>query len=205
VKEHFFRIYAKNIKEDNMYKNLLILLSFIAIMTACNTGGKKETREITKVGVAEFETRAAGLVDSLIQIQGTVSHTCKEGGKRMFIFDENPDILVKIDASDKVDKFDAELEGNDVLVEGYIRELRIDETYLSNWEKELGQGASGDVKVHTGIHGGGDADSAERAQIEGYRTQIMDSGTDHLSFYSVECIKLEILTGKEKSDDSGNK
>jgi len=187
-----------------MYKNYFILLSLMAIMTACNTGEKKETSEITRVGVAEFETRAAGLVDSLIQVQGTVAHTCKEGGKRMFIFDGNPDIRIKIDASDKVDKFDAELEGNDVLVEGYVRELRIDEAYLSNWEKELSQGTSGDEKIHTGIHEGDDEDAAERAQIEGYRTQILDSGTDHLSFYSVECIKLETLTGQEKSDDTGN-
>ena len=54
----------------------------------------------------------------------------EHGGKKMFIFDENEDTRVKIEAGEGIPSFDASLEGSDVLVSGMLKELIIDETYL---------------------------------------------------------------------------
>ena len=46
----------------------------------------------------------------------------------MFLIGENPDMRVKITASDKVSVFDAELEGSTVYVRGIVEPIEDEET-----------------------------------------------------------------------------
>jgi len=81
------------------------------------------TDKITVVKPDNFQDMAADLVGKEVEIEGMVVHVCKHGGKKMFIIGENPDVSVKITASDKVSVFEPELEGSTVHVKGIVEPM----------------------------------------------------------------------------------
>lgn len=90
-------------------------------------------QEIAQVKPAEFPDKAETYMGQKIQIEGLVVHVCKHGGKKMFIVGEDPEVRVKIDASDEVTVFDTELEGSTVMVQGIVQPM--DEEELPESEK----------------------------------------------------------------------
>ncbi len=203
-----------------MYKNLFLIVIMAAFMVSC--GGNKQdqtadSQEATyeapvKITVAEFDDKAGELVGEMVVVYGTVDHVCQHGGKRMFIIDQGTDGRVKIVTGEDMDSFNTDLEGSTVAVEGYIDELRIDEAYLTEWENELMMQAE-EGEMEEGEHEGGAHEGSqlgEKAdqglhvegmkQIESYRQQIKESGTDHLSFYSIVCTNYK--TKKDQETES---
>lgn len=189
-----------------MLRNFLVITSVIIMLASC--GGKKGQNDqvgltdstsiqTTLITVAGFDSMAPNLVDKPVQIKGMVSHTCRHGGKRLFLIETDPDVAVEVLASDKITKFEQEIEGNDILVSGMVRELRIDEPYLSNWETELKEKGKSDNKVHKNHDPDKNPEgvdiSAELEQIIGYRDQLKEAGVDHLSFFTVECESFDII------------
>jgi hypothetical protein len=170
----------------------LFILSLV-ILSSCNFSGNKEASEANDtvlITVLTFDTTAHNYVDKPVWIAGTVTHTCKHGGERMFIADGNDSILVEVTTGPNIPKFDESLIGSRIKVLGNVRELRIDNKYLNEWEAELKKPAENhEAGVHTGEKGHEDQSADDKfAQINAYRDQIKQSGTDHLSFYSVEAI-----------------
>jgi hypothetical protein len=177
-----------------MFKNLtgLIVLTFL-FLSSCNFNAKEEAanaNDTTLLTVLTFDTSAHSYVDKPVWIEGTVSHTCKHGGKRMFLADGNDSVLVEVTTGPDIVKFEDALIGSRVKVLGNLRELRIDDKYLNEWEAELKQPAQNtETGVHTGQKGHEDQTAADKfAQINSYRQQLKESGTDHLSFYSIEAM-----------------
>lgn len=191
----------------------------LAIAVACNNQQKNDDNtealeeetmeEIAELTVANFSEMAGTYSGKQIMIKGTVSHTCKHGGKRMFIIDEGTEESVKVEAGENIASFDAELEGSDVIVTGILAELIVDEAYLNNWENEVLEETSEEYKIHTGDHEGEHGEEGEDGeyaegeteedhhgtdleQIEDLRNTLKESGKDHLSFYSIECISYEV-------------
>ncbi len=128
-----------------MAKNLFILFVLVAFIVSCNntqnktaeTTDQETVEEIAMLVIADFDNVAEKYVGKEVQIKGLVNHTCKHGGKRMFIIDEETEQTVKIEAGENISSFDAELEGSVVEVNGIVNELIIDEAYLLEWEEEL--------------------------------------------------------------------
>jgi hypothetical protein len=193
-----------------MNKKNLTLLGMTIILVACNNSQKntKEkaiANEPVNITVTDFLSKADEYVDQEVKIKGTVSHTCKNGGKKMFIFDDNEDTRVKIDAGEGIASFDASLEGSDVVVSGILKELIIDETYLIEWEQEVNAEMNNpelesDTAAVAEHEDGGLGEAADQGahvsaieSIADYRKQIKESGKDHLSFYSIECNSYEVL------------
>lgn len=178
-----------------MIKKFTILLLFSGLFfLACNTGTKDSAKiDPVKVAVLTFDQDAAKYVDTAVVIEGTVFHTCREGGKRMFLADGNDSVLVEVTTGPDIPKFDEKLVGSRVKVFGKVKELRIDEKYLAEWENELKNPAAKEgTGVHTGEKGHQDQGVEQKmAQINSYRDQIKQSGTDHLSFYSIEAASFE--------------
>jgi hypothetical protein len=179
----------------------LILFPFIAVLllAACNTGNSDKAAgakaDTIRIAVLTFEQDAAKYVDSAVVIEGTVFHTCKYGGKRMFLVDGTDSILVEVTTGPDIPKFDEKLVGSRVRVFGTVKELRIDEKYLAEWENEVkNPKASETTGVHTGAKGHEDQGTREKLdQINAYRDQIRQSGKDHLSFYTVEALSFTEL------------
>jgi len=171
-------------------RKVLFTLALSFILFSCgNNSQKTDTpvvteKEAVKLTVSELLGNPDKYVDQKIIVNGIVDHVCKNGGKKMFILGVNPENRVKITTGENISVFDVELEGSDVTVEGIFTELRIDEEYLAKWEDELSQ----ENEEH-GEHNESGKEHAEGLdQITALRNQIKESGEDHISQYSVECI-----------------
>ena len=70
-----------------------------------------------------FQDFAAANVGKEVEIKGMVVHVCRHGGKKLFIIGEDPEMRVKINASDKVSVFEPELEGSTIDVVGVIEPI----------------------------------------------------------------------------------
>jgi hypothetical protein len=174
-----------------MTKKLFVLAAMAFIFAACNnaTSDQSQAAEMAMITCEDFSTNPDDFVGQEIMIQGTAVHVCQHGGKRMFIIGEDPDERIKVTTGDEIEAFDVELEGSDVEIIGIVDELRVDEAYLTNWENEvMADNPESEMKIHKGEegheHDEGDAE-AELEQINDLRAQLLESGEDHLSFYSI--------------------
>jgi len=178
-------------------KNLTLLIGFFVLaMVSCNPGlDRADTAKAVKVSVLTFEQQAAELIDKAIVIEGTVLHTCKHSGKRMFLVDGNDSIRVEVTAGKNITKFDEKLVGSRVLVVGTLKEEKIDEKYLNEWENEVKKPVENhNAGIHTGAQGHEDQGTQDKLdQINSLRDDLKKSGKDHLSFYSVEADRFEEL------------
>ena len=178
-----------------MTRNILIIILSIFIFAACDQGLKKaeadHSRDTVKMAVLTFDQKADSFVNRSVVIEGTVLHTCKHGGKRMFIVDGTDSIRVEITAGQDITKFDEALAGSRVRVFGILKEERIDTKYLNEWEAEVKKPVEDhNVGVHTGAKGHEDQGTQEKLdQISALREDLKKSGKDHLSFYSIEASK----------------
>lgn len=198
-----------------MIKRLFYLGLVLSISLACSNQSttsdeassinEEANQEIAELSVANFNTDAGEHIGNNVRITGTVNHTCKHSGKRMFIVDEDTEENVKIEAGENIDNFDAELEGSVVVVTGTVKAQIVDEAYLDEWENEIIEGDTEEMKLHDGEHAGqgnhgeGESQEGEEPKGEGLtkinnlRTMLSESGKDHLAFYSLECISYEVL------------
>ena len=186
-------------------KKIIYLLFAVALITACNSQGDKKLPTPT-FDLTQLEEMAPNYVGQEVVLTGIIDHVCKHGGKRMFIVGSTPDARIRIDAGEET-SFDASLEGGTVYITGIMEELRIDSAYLDKWEKEVlaEQGGEAASKVHMGEEGHEDHESDashDLQRIADYRTAILDSGKDHLSFYSVKCIKYEVTEEAPKAAEA---
>jgi hypothetical protein len=178
-----------------MTKNLLYFILFIFLVSSCDQGVKKDeadhSKDTIKMSVLTFDNEADSFVNRIVEIEGTVLHTCKHGGKRMFLVDGTDSLRVEITAGESITNFDENLVGSRVRVLGILKEERIDAKYLNEWEAEVKKpGENHSVGIHTGAKGHEDQGVQDKLdQINNYREEIKNSGTDHLSFYSIEASK----------------
>jgi fructose-specific component phosphotransferase system IIB-like protein len=207
---------------QNIYKTTLLnmkklfLVLFAATMfAACNNSQNSATIDNpadeqmseapVEITLAEFSDKAEGLVGKQIVFTGIVDHTCKHGGKRMFIVDENSDAHLKVESGENISSFDASLEGSEVKVVGIVNEKIIDKAYLDEWEADVQKEIESSKNLHMGNHEKGkegegeEENEAEESmnQIKNLREMLAESGKDHLSFYSVECVEYEVIPDKE--------
>ena len=151
-----------------MIKKALGILAIAAILVSCgNKEQKKEEaccdKSKTTVTVDQVMADITSFVDKDLVIAGTVNHVCSHGGKRMFIMGEDPDVAIKITPNEEIGSFEKELEGSHVMVTGVLKELRIDEAYVADIEKELQEGADHEA-VHD--HSGGTHDESHEVSEE---------------------------------------
>lgn len=173
-----------------MIKNLLAVVTIALLFVSCGNNAPEEKTILT---VEQTLEQIQDLVDSTITIEGTVVHVCRHGGGKMFLVGENPESKIKIVAGDVVTMFERELEGSDVIVEGKIIELRIDEAYLIQWEQELTEEIAADTLAEV-------ADEA----VEG-ETEVSDEtveGKTGVADEAVEAVEVETEV-EEKEGDCG--
>ena len=191
----------------------IVAMAFIAVSCDNTTTKKEEStkseqiapEQITTVTLAEFDNKVGDLVGKKIAITGTVDHICKHGGQKLFIVDTESDGRVKVTPDENIAAFNSELEGENIDIVGIVEEQRIDEAYLREWEEEiLADSDMGDDKgegKHLGGNmekGGSDADENEEMEkVNHLREMLVESGDDHLSFYSILCVEYKVIDDKE--------
>ncbi len=194
-------------------KNLFYLFAIVTIGTlnfSCNNNGNKSANDSlnTKtIFIDSFLASPDNWANKEITIKGTVSHVCRESGKKLFLFDKNPDNTVKINAGGQFSVFDIALEGSDVEVKGkVIEDARIDEQYLTEWETEIknsiddgvvktckadGKTVTGQAKQNNKQVVRTDSVNDPYAEVKEMRKKLEESGKTYIPIYAIECITLK--------------
>lgn len=180
-----------------MIKKVLGIFIITTILFSC--GNKTEKKEaanvktVKAITVDSLKSNIENFVDKDVVVGGIVNHVCSHGGKRMFIMGENPDMVIKVTPNDKIGVFEKELEGNLVFAIGILKELRINEEYVANLEKELESGSDNEA-IHDHSAGTHDeeAENEKKAQVESMRTQISESENGYYSQYWIEANELKV-------------
>lgn len=176
-------------------KLFALFILVMGFLSSCDSGIKEEARDTKndtiQITVLSFAGQADTLANRQVIIEGTVLHTCKHGGKRMFLVDGSDSIRVKITAGPEITKFDESLVGSRVRVFGTLKEERIDEKYLNEWENEVKNPKENhEAGVHSGAKGHEEETPQDKlANIASLRADLKASGKDHLSFFSIEASK----------------
>jgi hypothetical protein len=182
-------------------KNLFLLLIISAfIFAGSSCGNKSADSSGNKITVANFLDSAGKWANKEITITGTVSHVCRESGKKLFLFDKDPDQTVKVNAGKEVSGFDIKLEGSDVEIVGtVVEDARIDKTYLDEWEADIKeQIESGEKKVCTAennavkVQNSDSTKAKESAEdpykaVNEYRKKLEASGKTYIPYYAIDC------------------
>jgi len=172
-----------------MFKQITYFVAIALTLSACSeTVNQKETNDKTdgtngakvELTVENFDQVAGKYVNKEVVISGLVTKICPHGGKSMHLTGEdNSEMGIKT----KGDRFANELTGSKVAVTGVVKELRVDEKYLKEQEKES-------MSEHL-ENGDDDAFNATADEIAADRAAILASEKDYISYYSFEYISHE--------------
>ena len=200
-------------------KKYLLILTVVALFTTscCEDAQKNENAnntdvivvdEVTTLSLANFDDKVGDFVGKQIQLEGTVDHICQHGGQKLFLVSEDSDARVKIVPDEEIAAFNTDLEGDNIVLVGIVEEQRIDEAYLKEWEEEIKAGMEVDDKGE-GIHTKEESvegceyseEPEEMKKVNHLREMIKESGSDHLSFYSVLCTSYDVVENNDNDDD----
>ena len=169
----------------------LILIAIVTLAVACNSNApkdetvkKSEITEQAKLFTSDDLLKdISNQIDKEVAVKGTVVHVCKHGGKKLHLIGENPDERLIVFATEEVGKFERELEGSDIVLNGVVREKRIDEAYLDKWAAEMEEHHKDDEDK--------DAFHKEQENIEKMRAEVKASEKGYISKYRIEAKKFE--------------
>lgn len=189
---------------------MVALMAFTFIGISC--GNKPNNRVNETAPTAEAVTDALE-IDSLlanaetlagkeVTIEGVCTHTCKHGAKKIFLMGSDDTQTIRVE-SGTLGAFDTKCINSIVQVTGTLKEQRIDEAYLQNWEAQLkaqtaqkhGEG-EGEAGCSTEKKARGETASTSEDRIADFRAKIASrkakSGKEYLSFYFMEATSYDI-------------
>lgn len=183
-------------------KQLFFLFASLFLLTSCASSGSKsdnsETANTTKaakarsvdiskaVNVASLMKIAAENVDKEVVIKGVVTHVCKHSGKRCFLKDESSDNSIRVEAKGEIGGFNSELNGTRLVVKGVVREKRLSEKYINQWEqKTIDQKEQAEINENQC--------SAELANIKEMRDWMAANNKNFYSVFYVDGINYEVI------------
>lgn len=176
-----------DLKYNYMTRNIITLLLIVGLFSSCceSTNDSEETNqetvqisaaELPVVTIGTFDAEAGNYVDQEVKVSGIVDHLCKHGGKKLFMVSDDGDLHVESE-----ERFDEELSGLDITVNGIVREFRVDEAYCLKMEED-------NIQSHKTGETEDDLYERKMEQIQYYRDSMSTAGTDHLSYYSIEYV-----------------
>ena len=189
-------------------KSFLILATAL-LMVACggNTSNKAKGEEAqaevatTAMDIDALLASAENLVGQEVDIEGICTHICSHGGRKIFLMGSDDTKTIRIE-SGKLGAFDQKCVNSIVKVKGMLKEERIDEAYLKQWEELEAANAA---EEHGDGEGGCSTEKAARGEtantteerIADFRARIAErkeaTGKEYLSFYFVEATAYEVL------------
>lgn len=193
-------------------KTKAILIAAVAVLifsfAAC---GNKQAKKVESETTSGQVTSSAMEIDSLLSdadalagkevtIEGVCTHTCKHGATKIFLMGSDDTQTIRVEAG-KLGSFSSKCVNAIVRVTGILKEQRVDEAYLQNWEAKLKTQAQ---EKHGDSEAGCDSEKKARGEkantaegrIADFRAKIADrkakTGKDYLSFYYVEADSYEV-------------
>ncbi|MDL2290013.1 hypothetical protein LJB95_01235 [Paludibacteraceae bacterium OttesenSCG-928-F17] len=194
-----------NLKSIKIF--IILCLGIMIIFSSC---GKKKAAEqnnestvqqSVNIDVDQLLADAEELVDQSVSIEGVCTHICKHGGRKIFLMGSDDTKTIRIEGGE-VGKFDARCVNNMVEVTGKVREQRIDETYLQQWEARIEEETAekhgeGEEGCSTEKKARNETGNSTTERIANFRERIAEreakDGKAYLSFYYMEAEKYSIL------------
>lgn len=182
------------------------LMAACFTLSSCGNSKKQQEQTVaeatTVMGIDEVMEKANGLIDKVVTIEGVCTHTCSHGAKKMFLMGSDKSKTLRIEAGE-LGAFDVAVVNNMVTVKGVVKEERIDEAYLQDWEARVknqteekhGEG-DGEGGCETEKNARGETANTTEARIADFRAKIAASkeatGKEYLSFYHIVAESYEI-------------
>ena len=208
-------------------KQLLAFTLMALLFTACGQQESQDTDgaagDVMKVTMLLEQPEEMN--DKEVMLEGTVTHVCKHGGRRLHLTDVDTNEKIRVEAPEAMPAFARELEGSDIVVTGVLKETRIDAAYLDEWEAEIRQAAEESAEEAAHDHAGQDLaeHEAEMNQMEGemaegeevaedndghvepqgmdavmaMRKELEESGKPYLSEWHIECVTYSMKDGSD--------
>ena len=172
-------------------KKLAYIFAFVFVFTACQKDTKKVedtakqievvNTETPLLAIAEFDKTAEGYVNKEVKVKGIVDHVCKHGGKKLLLVTDDANVHVTSD-----ERFEENLIGSEIVLNGVVVEERIDEAYCLKMEED-------NIKSHSEGQSSDEQFEAKKQHIQNYRDLMKANNTDHISNYSLEYVSLKEL------------
>lgn len=192
-------------------KTRVILFAAIAAtaftFVACGNKQAKttenETATVEQSGALEIDSllaNAEALTDQAVTIEGVCTHACKHGATKIFLMGSDDTQMIRVEAG-KLGSFDTKCVNSIVRVNGTLKEQRVDEAYLQQWEAQLKAAnaekhGDGEAGCSSEKKARGETANTPEARIADFRAQIAkrqaESGKPYLSFYYLEATDYEI-------------
>lgn len=167
-------------------KNLAYVLICMILLTSCKNESKQaesidqdQTEKVAEaplIAIADFDKKAGEFVSKEVKVKGIVDHVCKHGGKKLLLVTDDGNVHVTSDS-----RFEEELVGSEIALNGVVAEERIDEAYLLKMEED-------NIKSHSEGQSSDEQFEAKKEHIQQYRDQMKTNKTDHISNYSLEYV-----------------
>lgn len=181
------------------------IMTFIG--TSCGNKQQKSISETTTeqtassaLEVDSLLARAESFVGQEVTIEGVCTHACKHGAKKIFLMGSDDTQVIRVEAG-ALGAFDPTCVNSIVRITGTLKEQRIDEAYLQNWEAQLHaqtaeKHGAGEAGCNSEKKARGETANSPEARIADFRTKIADrkaeTGKEYLSFYYLEAISYEV-------------
>ena len=182
------------------------LIAALVTTTSCGNSNKQSQSEKTELAapaalsVDNLLAHADSLANREVTIEGICTHTCKHGATKIFLMGSDDTQVIRVEAG-TLGAFDPKCVNSIVRVTGTLKEQRIDEAYLQNWEAQLKAQAAekhgtGEAGCDTEKKARGETANTPEARIADFRAKIADrkasSGKEYLSFYFMEANSYEV-------------
>ena len=141
-----------------------------------------EAKSLT-LNIEQVMAVAADKVGQQISFKGVVNHVCAHSGKRCILKNAKGNLSLRVEATGKLEGFNKEIAGNDLLVTGILREKRLATSEIDEWES--------DVKVKS--EEGGKHCSSEMANIKEMRDWMKANNKDYYAIYYVDGTSYEVV------------
>ena len=188
-------------------KWMVAVMMFAAcfVLSSCG-GGKKQAQNaeeaVAAMSIDDVMAKAADLVEQTVVIEGVCTHTCSHGAKKMFLVGSDDTKTLRVEAGE-LGAFDTKVVNNVVTVKGTLKEERIDEAYLQDWEarvknqtEEKHGNEEGEGGCDTEKNARGETADTTEGRIADFRAKIAAekeaTGKEYLSFYHVVAESYEI-------------
>ena len=180
------------------------MIAACLVMVSCGGGKKQQAAEeaVVAMSIDDVMAKASGLVEQEVTIEGVCTHTCSHGAKKMFLVGSDDTKTLRIEAGE-LGAFDTKVVNNVVTVKGIIKEERIDEAYLVDWETRLKNqteekhgNEEGEGGCDTEKNARGETANTAEGRIADFRAKIAAekeaTGKEYLAFYHVVATSYEI-------------
>lgn len=165
--------------------------------TATSAASESQTAEVKTMDVDSLLASADALVDQPVVVEGICTHICSKGGGKLFMMGSDDTKTIRVEAGEKIGRFPQDVVNNIVIINGILREQRIDEAYLAQWEEQV---KAQTVEKHGENGAGCDSEQKARGEATGavsaadriaaFRQRIADrkaeDGKEYLSFYYID-------------------